>query len=352
MPSILNPNFAQEIAELRKTWSALLFEIAFFDVFGKITMRESKDAQTKLAQTSIDIAVEITKRELARRFGKFADFDLAILALGKLGGGGMDYGSDVDLVIVYDDEKPLPFQDLSHAEFYSRAVEIFVNTISSFTREGNLYRTDLRLRPDGKNGATSLSKSAFFAYFRNRASIWELLAYVKIRAISGNLQLALESENEVRRIIHERARQMDQEEFRIETLRIRERLEIEKGKQNRNRINIKYGAGGTLDVYFAVRFLQLRDNVPDDPQNRSTSFTLQKLFEKGSLENETFTLLFEGYEFLSKLDHAVRLTIGRSTTLPNDLEGIASLMQIAKVSEILTFHRLNIRSAYEKVLGE
>lgn len=344
-------SFAQEISELRKAWSKLLFEIAFFDIFGKITIRESKDAQTKLAETSINIAVEITKRELARRYGKFDDFDLAILALGKFGGRGMDYGSDLDLVIVYDDEKPLPFENLTHAEFYARAVEIFVNTISSFTREGNLYRTDLRLRPDGRNGATSMSKSAFLNYFRNRASIWELLAYVKIRGVSGNLELAFEAENEVRQIIHEKAQAIDRQEFRNETLRIRDRLETENAKQNRNKIDIKYGAGGTLDVYFAVRFLQLRDNFPDAPENRSTSFTLQKLYEKGSLEKETFTFLFEGYEFLSNLDHALRLTIGRSHTLPNDLSGISSILKTDNLLETLTIHRLNIRGAYEKILS-
>lgn len=343
-------NFAQEIAALRKTWSKLLFEIAFFDIFGKITQRESKNAQTKLAESSLDIAVEITKRELSRRYGKFSEFDLAILALGKLGGRGMDYGSDVDLVLVYDDEKPLPFENLTHAEFYSRAVEILVNTLSSFTREGNLYRTDLRLRPDGRNGATSLSKSAFLNYFKNRASVWELLAYVKIRGVSGNVQLALETENEVRQIIHEKAQQIELQQLKDETLRVRERLETERGKPNRNKVDIKFGAGGMIDVYFAVRFLQLRDNIPDDLENRSTAFTIQNLFEKGSLDKETFNLLSEGYDFLSKLDHALRLNIGRSNTLPNDLTAISNRLKIDNILETLTFHRLNIRSAYEKIL--
>ena len=84
---------------------------------------------------------------------------LAVLGLGKLGGGGMDYGSDLDLILVYDDQESVPESKLSHAEFYSRAVEIFVTTLSSLTRDGHLYRVDLRLRPDGKNGATSISKT-------------------------------------------------------------------------------------------------------------------------------------------------------------------------------------------------
>lgn len=343
-------NFAQEIAILRKAWSKLLLEIAFFDIFGKINQRQSKNAQTKLAESSLNIAFDITKRELTRRYGEFKELPMAILGLGKLGGRGMDYGSDLDLVLVYDDEKPLPFTNLTHAEFYGRAVEIFVNTLSSFTREGNLYRVDLRLRPDGKNGATCSSASAFLNYFQNRAEIWEFLAYVKIRGVSGDIPLALETETKVRQIIHEKAKNIDFPQLSKETLRVRERLENEKSEKGKNNVNIKFGAGGMLDVYFAMRFLQLRDDVPDDLENRSTNFMLQKLFENGSLNQENFTAFSEGYQFLSKLDHALRLTIGRSNILPNDLEIISKRLNIINLLEVLTFHRLNIRSAYEKIL--
>ena len=71
---------------------------------------------------------------------------LAVLALGKLGGRGLDYDSDLDLILVYDDAQAVP-DGITHAEFYSRAVEIFVTTLSAMTRDGNLYRVDLRLRP-------------------------------------------------------------------------------------------------------------------------------------------------------------------------------------------------------------
>ena len=345
-------HFAQEIATLRKTWSKLLLEIAFFDAFGKITEREAKDAQTRLAEASLIIACEITKRELQKRYGNFEDLNLAILGLGKLGGRGMDYGSDLDLILVYDDEKPLPFSDLTPAEFYAKAVEIFVNTLSSFTREGNLYRVDLRLRPDGKNGATCSSKSAFLSYFQNRSAMWEWLAYVKIRGVAGDVKLAVETENEIRSILHQKAQNADMEELKNETRRMRERLEKEKSiNQNRKEINIKFGEGGMLDVYFAMRFLQLRDNVPDDSENRSTQFMLKKLYETGSLSVENFKMLNDGYEFLSRLDHALRLTFGRSSILPNNLESISKRLKTDNLLETLTLHRLNIRQAYENILA-
>jgi len=352
-------DFARRLAILRQTWSEFLLEIVAFDVFGKIPQKRAKGMQTGLAEASLETALRITKKELERRFSVAPDdFGFAVLGLGKLGGRGMDYGSDLDLVLIYDDEKPLVIENLSHAEFYARFVEIFVTALSAMTREGSLYRVDLRLRPDGKNGATSLGKTAFLDYLANRSAVWEWLAYVKLRAAAGDFGLGEYVENEARRIIHEKSRLAERDELRAETLRVRQRLEAEKSASKRGReTDVKFGAGGMLDVYFAMRFLQLRDNVPDDPENRSTDFMLARLFENGSLTGEDYENFSRGYEFLSALDHQLRLAVGRSTRLPvanqKALRIICERLKIASIGEFyeqLTFHRLNIRASFESVL--
>jgi glutamate-ammonia-ligase adenylyltransferase len=354
-------NFKDELSVLRQTWSRFLLEIVVFDTFGKMSRKEAKRQQTRLAEASIETALFIVRRELARRFSEeINELPLAVLGLGKLGGGGMDYGSDLDLILIYDDAKPVPASDLSHAEFYSRAVEIFVTVLSSLTRDGHLYRVDLRLRPDGKNGATSSSKTAFLNYFETRAAIWEWLAYIKLRGVAGDLKLAKKTESKARKIIHEKAIESDFESLKEETRRIRERLETEKSSGRKGKeIDIKFGAGGMLDVYFAVRFLQLRDNVPDDETNRSTDFILAKLRENNSLNKEDFENFTRGYAFLSELDHNLRLTVGRSTRLPaanqTVLETIAKRMQIASVKDLLeqlTVQRLNIRASFDAILKD
>ena len=352
-------DFAPRLAILRQNWSRFLMEIVTFDVFEKITRREAKRLQTKLAEASIETAIYIAKSELEKRYSiEINDFAFAILGLGKLGGRGMDYGSDLDLILVYDDEKSLLKDDLTQAEFYSRVVEIFVTTLSAMTREGSLYRVDLRLRPDGKNGATAISKTAFLDYLENRSAIWEWLAYIKLRAAGGDFGLGEFVETRARKIIHEKARIAEQDELKNETRRIRERLEEQKSTSKRGReIDIKFGAGGMLDVYFAMRFLQLRDDFPDDAENRSTEFMLEKLFENKSLNREDFENFKNGYEFLSKLDHNLRLTVGRSTRLPTAnqiaLQTICERTKIASIDEYLqnlTFHRLNIRASFENIL--
>lgn len=357
-------DFAHRIAILRKIWSRFLLEIATFDAFEKIALTEAKQAQTSLAEASIEAAIFITRKELEKRFSvEMKYFQFAVLALGKLGGKGIDYGSDLDLILVYDDDQVLPVPKLTHVEFYSRAVEIFINCLSAMTREGHLYRVDLRLRPDGKNGATCVGKTAFLDYLKNRSAIWEWLAYVKIRGVGGDIGLADYVGKTARRIIHGNALELQKsdenfEELRTETLRIRENLEKQKSSPRKGKeIDIKFGEGGMLDVYFGVRFLQLRDNIQDAGENRSTVFTLEKLFENDSIGAEDFKNLSEGYKFLSELDHNLRLTIGRSTRLPlanrNTLETIVRRMKLASIGDLfqtLTFHRINIRTSFENIL--
>ncbi len=357
-------DFKSELAVLRRNWSGFLLEIVVFDAYEKITRQESKRLQTELAEASLEAAIYIVRRELEKRYETTIDrFPFAVLGLGKLGGGGIDYGSDLDLILIYDDDESLPVENLTHAEFYSRAVEIFVNVLSSLTRDGLLYRVDLRLRPDGKNGVNSIGKTAFLNYLETRSAIWEWLAYVKLRGAAGDLELAKETESVARRIIHRNAQKLKNQDSRFEALieetgRIRERLEAEKSGGRRGKeIDIKFGAGGMLDVYFAVRFLQLRDDVPDDAENRSTVFTLEKLYENKSLSREDFCNFSAGYEFLSELDHNLRLVVGRSTRLPAAnqaaLETIAERMRLKSIKDLLeqlTVHRLTVRAAFDNVL--
>lgn len=361
---VKHESLAQDLAALRKNWARFLLEIVVFDVFEKISSREAKRLQTELAQASIETALRITKSELEKRFTKKVEnFSLSVLGFGKLGGGGMDYGSDLDLILVYDEDENLPIENLTHAEFYARAVEIFVTTLSSLTREGHLYRVDLRLRPDGKNGATSSGKLSFLNYLQTRAAIWEWLAYVKIRAVAGKMELANFVEAKARRLIHENAQGLivQDSEFKTlkdETRRVRDRLEQEKSDTRKGKeVDIKFGAGGMLDIYFAVRFLQLRHNLPDDTENRSTDFMLQKIWANGFLNEEDFQNFSKGYKFLRELDHNLRLTVGRLTRLPNAnqkaLNTIAKRMKLVSVKDLfekLTIHRLEIRESFENIL--
>ncbi|REJ78118.1 MAG: hypothetical protein DWQ47_17380 [Acidobacteria bacterium] len=352
-------DFKEMLAGIRTNWSRLMLEIVVADVCANAGLREVKSRQTSLAEASIAAAVEITEHRLEEVFGSLeCGVAWNVIGLGKLGGGGMDYHSDLDLLIVFDDKAPSPAGNKTHAEFYSKAVEIFVTALSSLTREGSLYKVDLRLRPDGRNGATAIGKTALYEYFEDRSAIWEWLAYVKARSVfCSGLELG-ETDTELRKIIHGNAAEAEQKVLRDATWKIRHRLETEKSEGRRGRsIDLKYGEGGLQDVYFAVRYLQLSAGVPDDEQDRSTGGTLDRLLERRAIGAREHESLSHGYGFLSRLDHNIRLSLGRSTLVPLGklpvLELIAERMKCSNPADLLeqlSYHRIAVRDAFESIL--
>jgi [glutamine synthetase] adenylyltransferase / [glutamine synthetase]-adenylyl-L-tyrosine phosphorylase len=352
-------SFGAELSALRKTWAGLYVETCALDAADRISLRESNHRQSALAEASLDAGCLIARREMGRRYKRgAAEPALAVLGLGRLGGRGVDYGSDLDVVLIYDDEQPSFIQTLNHGEAYGRLSELLVSALSSLTRDGALYRVDLRLRPDGRNGPTASGSRAFLAYLTERAVAWEWLAYVKLRETAGHRELGRRIEEEARRAIHAAAVELEPELLRTETRRVRERLEQERrrGRGHATSIDIKYGAGGMLDVYFATRYLQLRDNVPDDLDDRSTRATLERLHAAGSLEAKDFTAMSEAYAFLRTLDHNLRLVVGRSSRLPARdnpaLRDIAHKMGLASPAELverLTAGMRDTRAAYDRI---
>jgi len=173
------------------------------------------------------------------------------------------------------------------------------------------------------------------------------------------LELGRMIETHARHAIHERARAADGDELRGETRRVREMLEKEKGNRSRRgQVDIKFSAGGMLDVYFATRYLQLRDDVSDEGEDRSTQSTLERLEANGSLAGEDYEALTNGYEILRTVDHRLRLIAGKVASVPSPSHPLFA--EIAKrldfedapeLSELLAERMSAIRDAYERILG-
>jgi glutamate-ammonia-ligase adenylyltransferase len=359
-------NFSAELAALRLKWAELIAEIGALDIAGELSIFETNRLQTELAIASLNVSYLIARREMARRYGSFSGGPrIAIYGLGRLGTGGVDYGSDLDVLFTYDSLVPSPIKTLTQDETYSRLVELMIAALSSITREGYLYRVDLRLRPHGKNGPLVTSAEGFLDYLKAESAPWEWLAYVKLRAVGGDLELGKMIETHARHRIHENALRFDQKELKLETRRVRDRLEKEKGIRSRRAgtdlrrtgTDIKYGPGGMLDVYFATRYLQLRDEVLDAGEDRSTAFTLERLREEGSLSEDDFSTMSTGYSLLRSIDHNLRLIVGRSTRLPDpnhvtarDVAGRMGFESVAELQQTLIEQMEAIRDSYNRIL--
>jgi [glutamine synthetase] adenylyltransferase / [glutamine synthetase]-adenylyl-L-tyrosine phosphorylase len=151
----------------------------------------------------------------------------------------------------------------------------------------------------------------------------------------------------------------DQRELKLETRRVRDRLEKEKGTaRKRAGVDIKYGPGGMLDIYFASRYLQLRDEVLDGGDDRSTAFTLERLREEGSLNEDEFSTMSTGYSLLRSIDHNLRLVVGRSTRLPDpnhvtarDVALRMGFVSAHELQQTLIEQMEAIRETYNRILS-
>jgi len=344
------------MSPMRKIWARSIMEIAVADIYQTMPIAETRAAQTRLAEASVEFALRAAMAEHERRSGVKIPKP-AILGLGKLGSGTLDYGSDLDMIIVFD-EKQGGRSAGELVEHYGRVIESFVTLLSSMTREGNLYRVDLRLRPYGKEGPTAVSRGSLIDYILEHASVWELLAYVQLRAVTDGD--AADFEAAVREAIRQRAAAEPPDKVRDDCRTMRLRLEELHGTPKGGRdINLKFGAGGLLDVYFIVRYLQLVHPDAAAPEDRSTAAKLAAFRTSGTLSAGDFDVLSGGHAFLSELDHNIRLTVGRTSRYPRTnrhaLHVIAGRMGLPSPDDLLgqlTIHRHDIRAVFDGIFRD
>lgn len=382
---------AHKADALRRAWYRLLVELGYRDVsavrgpwsvvsspettlqpttdYGPRTtdyLRASNLAQTALAEAVLKIGLEIALELIGLNATEPTNSDrlvstelpFTILGLGRLGHAGMDYGSDLDLLIVFDDESAWPIPSLGSAaeisspqEFYAKLTSQLVHVLASLTREGLLYRTDLRLRPEGKSGPVAVGLRSLVTYLTERASAWEHSAYLKAREVAGNLEFGARARAAIGEACFEAASRNQTLREELRDMRARQMKEKARG----SRPNIKWGRGGMNDVYFVTRYLQLRDRIYFPPE-RGTAALVARLGELGALDQQSAAALFEGYTFLRTLDHWMRLLLDRpSSTLSassialRDLTRALGLPSVTAFEEALAHHIVAIRGVYDRV---
>lgn len=305
-------DYEERLDLLRRVKGLEIFRIGINGILGNLSPRQVSAQITFLAEAALETALEISCHELARTHGEPRGARFSVIGLGKLGGKELIYGSDLDIIFVYEDKgagatdgrKPV-----SNQEFFVKLAQRTISALTLRTKEGFAFNVDTRLRPSGGAGALVISKDALLKYHREKTQVWERQAFTKARAVAGDLALGLEALKGLEDILYSKpltAGDID------EMLRIRNRMELEIAKEGPDRYNIKTGRGGLVDIEFLTQALQLR--YGGKRPGLRTLYTLKalwRLFKEGLLPEDEHLFLKEAHFFYRLLEMQLRIVHDR-----------------------------------------
>lgn len=362
-------DFEDQLDVLRRYRHEEFLRIGLNDIHGRLGQGEITAQLSDLAEACLDSAHRLATMELLR-FGRpmcridgmETEAGLAVIGMGKLGGGELNYHSDLDIIFVYNHQGYTDgLKQISNHEYFAKLAQKLISILSLQTREGYVYKIDTRLRPSGNAGPLVTSLQSFLDYHRAEAQIWERQALTKARVVLGPDDLARQLDSVIRHTVYNTS--ID-EAGRREIHRLRMRMEHELAKESDGNYNIKTGRGGMVDVEFATQYLQLREGHRC-PEMRSTNsiVALKEIRALGLLPEGDADTLLSGYKFLRKLENRLRIIHDHSV---NDLSGTRSYMN--KLARRLGYDtRLKnpgveliseyaettgrVRDCYDKILG-
>jgi len=254
------------------------------------------------------------------------DSGLIVLGLGKLGGGELNYSSDVDLILLYD-ASLTPLRDREGArDFFARLARGLVRILDERTGDGYVFRTDLRLRPDPRSTPLAMSVAAALTYYESVGQNWERAALIKARPVAGDRlagsRFLLELQPFVWRRNLDFAAIADIHSIKrqIQAHRGGGRIAVEGH-------DIKIGRGGIREIEFFAQTQQLIwGGRQRELRTATTCGALQRLATAGHIANATAETLIEDYRFLRRVEHHLQMIDDQQThRLPADAAGLAHL---------------------------
>lgn len=313
------------VTALRRAKSRVTIEVGLADLASEIETREATATLSALADASLDAAVRFALETLENE----ALRGLAVVAMGKLGGREIGYGSDLDVFFLFDPAAAPPGKDPD--VYFARAARRVIRLISASHAAGPGYELDTRLRPSGSQGLLVTSLEAFARYHgcsvdaaareqgeapvtpHVRAASWERLALLRARAAAGDAALGAEAIRIAEIAAYESP--TDPRLVAEEIHRLRGRMERENSQERRGRYDLKLGRGGLVDVEFAVQILQLKHGRDPRVRTPETGVAIRALESIGHLAPEHAEALRDGYAFLRKLEQRIRILHGAAAHL-------------------------------------
>ncbi len=343
-------------------------QIGVRDLLRICTVEETLAALSTLAEALISAAHWICASALRREYGipRKAFGGFTILGMGKLGGGELNFSSDVDLIYLYASDQEEVREEAtttSASEYFRRLCQKITVALSEFTGEGYVYRVDLRLRPEGKAGAIACSLDSFERYYQSRGETWERLALLKAWPVAGDRALGQRFLEMARPFVYDRPFDLKAlEEVRGIKRKIDQRMTV---RQQRLR-NVKLGTGGIREIELIVQTLQVCHGARI-PQicERNTLNALAALRNQSLISAEEYDTLTQAYIFLRDVENKLQMVndaqthslppVGQELTacsrrlgyFDNDRGGAAELFL-----RDYRHHTSQVNRIFEEVLGD
>jgi glutamate-ammonia-ligase adenylyltransferase len=290
---------------LRRAHHAEVFRTLVRDVEQRITVEEVADDLSSLADAVVDSSLRWAWAHLRQRHRETPRF--AVIAYGKLGGLELGYGSDLDLVFLYDDADEAD-QDRAQ-EVYGAFVRKLIGWLTLHTAAGELFEIDTALRPNGNSGLLVTSIDSFERYQRGRGSntawTWEHQALSRARFCAGTPALGTRFEAIRREVL---AMPREPEALRAEVRAMREKVHAAR-PMPAGRFDVKHSNGGMMDAEFAVQYLVLAEGArhPALLDNAGNIALLRRAEQAGLLPPGVGVAAADAYRELRRAQHRARL---------------------------------------------
>jgi len=348
------------MSTLRELRQQEMVRIAWRDLNALADIETILHELTDFAETVVSVTLRYLEQQQAEIFGMPCDANgeeqsLLVFAMGKMGGGELNFSSDIDLIFTFaeDGETPGPRRK-SHYEFYLAVIRKLVKVLDEVTAEGFVYRVDTRLRPFGESGPMAMSFSGVEQYYQLQGRDWERYAMIKAKLITGRDSDKQYLQSMLTPFVYRRYLDFSM----LDSIREMKAMINAQMKRKRMTNNVKLGPGGIREIEFIAQTLQLiRAGREPELRERSLIKVLRLLAEKNYLLKQEVEQLIQAYWFLRKLENRLQMQGDKQThTLPDDelsQQRLCVAMQTQSWDELLEqllFHQSAVDNVFQNLI--
>src|SRR3989338_11111622 len=337
-------------------------------------MQETTEELSGLASASLEIAYWFCLAQLKAEYGTplYIDLDgsekeseFVIIGMGKLGGRELNFSSDIDIIYIYSSDKgettgivksPSPpfmkggregISGKIHLHtFYVKLSEMITKLIGSITEDGVVFRVDLNLRPEGKNGDLANSLRSAEIYYESWGQTWERAAMIKARPVAGSMELGEAFLKMVEPFLYRRYLDFTA----IEEIKgMKEKIDMSLLRAAPDVVDVKLGIGGIREIEFFAQAIQLINGGKDKLIREKNTLSAIEALKKGRYITppDSADSLKQAYIFLRNLEHRIQIVEGRQTqVIP------ASNSEIERLARMLGFKDTRDRKGTEQFWNE